>query len=97
MRHDQNMVSPLRARVIAVLEQAGYRNSETSLPLYPAGTFSALGGDSGVNVTWRCWDATEAELAAMRTGIAAALRAAGLDVHESDARVHVRPPGEPAG
>lgn len=90
------MVSPLRARVIAVLEQAGYRNSETSLPLHPAGTFSALGGDSGVNVTWRCWDATEDELAAMRAGIVAALRADGLEVHEAGTRLYVPPPGEPA-
>lgn len=87
------MVSPLRARVIAVLEQAGYRNSEHHLPLHPAGTFSALGGDrTGVNVTWRCWDATEAELAAKREGIAAALWAAGLEAHESDIRIYVPPP-----
>jgi hypothetical protein len=77
------MISPLRAQVIAVLEQAGYRNSEDSLPVHSSGgTFSATGGSAGVNVTWRRWDASGDELGELRAGIAAALRAAGLEVHE---------------
>jgi hypothetical protein len=87
------MVPPLRAQIISVLEQAGYKNSEASLPTYASGgTFSALGGDTGVNVTWRRWDATEAELGELRAGIAAALRAAGLEVHELDSRIYVPGP-----
>jgi hypothetical protein len=84
------MISPLRAQVIAVLEQAGYRNSEDSLPVHGSGgTFSATGGSAGVNVTWRRWDASEDELGELRVGIAAALRAAGLDVHELGTRIFV--------
>jgi hypothetical protein len=76
--------------VIAVLEEAGYRNSEDSLPVHGSGgTFSATGGSAGVNVTWRCWDATEAELGELRAGIAAALRAAGLELHEQGTRIYV--------
>jgi hypothetical protein len=38
--------------VIAVLEKAGYRNSEDSLPVHDSGgTFSATGGNADVNVT----------------------------------------------
>ncbi|HJY60766.1 MAG TPA: hypothetical protein VJ418_30675 [Streptosporangiaceae bacterium] len=82
--------SPLRAQVIAVLEQAGYRNSEDSLPVHSSGgTFSATGGSAGVNVTWRRWDASEDEIGELRVGIAAALRAAGLDVHELGTRIFV--------
>jgi hypothetical protein len=40
-------------------------------------------------VTWRRWDASEDELGELRVGIAAALRAAGLDVHERGARILV--------
>jgi hypothetical protein len=84
------MVSSLRLQVIAVLEQAGYRNSEDSLPVYGrGGTFSATGGSAGVNVTWRRWDASEDELGELRAGIAAALRAAGLEVHELGTRIFV--------
>jgi hypothetical protein len=84
------MVSSLRLQVIAVLEQAGYRNSEDSLPVYGrGGTFSATGGSAGVNVTWRRWDASEDELDEMRVGIAAALRAAGLETHELGMRIFV--------
>jgi hypothetical protein len=84
------MISPLRAQVIAVLEQAGYRNSEDSLPAHSSGgTFSATGGSADVNVTWRRWDASEDEIGELRVGIAAALRAAGLDVHELGTRIFV--------
>jgi hypothetical protein len=83
------MISPLRAQVIAVLEQAGYRNSEDSLPVHSGGTFSATGGSAGVNVSWRRWDASEDEIGERRVGIAAALRAAGLDVHELGTRIFV--------
>jgi hypothetical protein len=82
--------SRLCAQVIAVLEQAGYRNSEDSLPVQGSGgTFSATGGSAGVNVTWRCWDASEDKLGELRIGIAAALRAAGLEVHELGTRIFV--------
>lgn len=82
----------MRAQIISALEQAGYRNSEDNLPLPGSGgTFSAIGGSIGVNVTWRFWGATEAELADLRAGIAAALRAAGFEVHELDSRLHVAP------
>ena len=95
------MISLLRTQVIAVLEQAGYRNSEDSLPVHSSGgAFSATGGSTGVNVTWRRWDATEDELGELRAGIAAALRAAGLDVHELGTRIFVsggrREDAEPA-
>ena len=84
------MISLLRTQVIAVLEQAGYRNSEDSLPVHSSGsTFSTTGGSAGVNVTWRRWDATEDELGELRAGIAAALRAAGLEVHELGTRIFV--------
>lgn len=84
------MTSSLRAQVIAVLEQAGYRNSEDSLPVHGSGgTFSATGGNVGVNVTWRRWDASEDELGQLRVGIAAALRAPGLEVHELGTRIFV--------
>jgi hypothetical protein len=84
------MISLLRTQVIAVLEQAGYRNSEDSLPVHSSGgAFSATGGSTGVNVTWRRWDATEDELGELRAGIAAALRAAGLEVHELGTRIFV--------
>ena len=53
------------------------------------GAFSATGGSTGVNVTWRRWDATEDELGELRAGIAAALRAAGLEVHELGTRIFV--------
>ena len=44
------------------------------------------------------WDATEAELGELRAGIVAALRAAGLKVHELDTRIYVPPAGlEDAG
>jgi hypothetical protein len=50
------MATTLRTRVIEILEQAGYRNSEASLPTYASGgTFSALGGGTGVNVEVRWW------------------------------------------
>jgi hypothetical protein len=76
--------------VIAVLERAGYRNSEDSLPVHSSGgTFSATGGSAGVNVTWRRWDASEDELRELRGGIAAALRAAGLEAHELGTRIFV--------
>ena len=93
------MISPLRAQVIAVLEQAGYRNSEDSLPVHSSGgTFSATGGSAGVNVTWRRWDASEDELGELRVSIAAALRAAGLEVHELGTRIFVSGSGpEDAG
>ena len=84
------MISPLRAQVIAVLEQAGYRNSEDSVPVHSSGgTLSATGGSASVNVTWRRWDASEDEIGELRVGIAAALRAAGLDVHELGTRIFV--------
>jgi hypothetical protein len=54
-----------------------------------SGTFSATGGNAGVNVTWRCWDSSEDELGELRVGIAAALRAAGLEVHELGTRISV--------
>ena len=41
MKHDQNMITTLRAQVIEILEQAGYRNSEAALPAYPAAAPSA--------------------------------------------------------
>ena len=45
MGNDQNMITALRAQMIEVLEQAGYRNSEASLPTYASGgAFGALGG-----------------------------------------------------
>jgi hypothetical protein len=47
----------------------------------------------GVNVTAERWDATEAELGELRAGIVAALRAAGLKVHELDTRIYVPPTG----
>jgi hypothetical protein len=51
-------------------------------------------------VTWRRWDASEDELGELRAGIAAALRAAGLDVHELGTRIFVsggrREDAEPA-
>jgi hypothetical protein len=81
-------------RPIAALEQAGYRNSECSLPVYASGgAFSAIGGGEGVNVTAERWDATEAELGELRAGIVAALRAAGLKVREPDTRIYVPPVG----
>jgi hypothetical protein len=84
------VISPLRAQVILVLQQAGYRNSEDSLPVHDSGgTFSATGGSAGVNVTWRCWDSSEDELGELRVGIAAALRAAGLVLHELGTRIFV--------
>jgi hypothetical protein len=84
------MASSLRAQVIAVLQQAGYWNSEDSLPVHASGgTFSATGGSVGVNVTWRRWDSSEDELGELRVGIAAALRAAGLEVHELGTRIFV--------
>ena len=84
------MVSSQRAQVIAVLEQAGYRNSENNLPVHGSGgTFIATGGSADVSVTWRCWDASGDELGELRAGIAAALRAAGLQVHELDTRIYV--------
>jgi hypothetical protein len=90
MRHDQNMIAKLRAEVIEVLEAAGYRNSEDNLPTYVSGgTFSAIGGDAGVTVTCDRWDATEAELGELRAGIAAALQAAELEVHETSNRLYV--------
>jgi hypothetical protein len=58
--------------VIAVLEQAGYRNRECRLPTYASGgAFSTIG--SGVNVTAERWDASEDELGELRAGTAAAL------------------------
>ena len=90
MEHDQNMITTLRAQVIEILEQAGYRDSEASLPTYPSGgTFSALGGGTGVNVEVHWWDASADELAELRAGVAAALRAAGLEAHELDSRIYV--------
>jgi hypothetical protein len=84
------MASSRHAHVIAVLEQAGYRNSEDSLPVHSSGgTFSTAGGSPGVNVTWRRWDASQDQLGELRVGIAAALRAAGLEVHERGARIFV--------
>jgi hypothetical protein len=84
------MASSRHAHVIVVLEQAGYRNSEDSLPVHSSGgTFSTAGGSPGVNVTWRRWDASQDELGELRVGIAAALRAAGLEVHERGARIFV--------
>ena len=84
------MVSPLRAKVIAVLEQAGYQHSVDHVPTYASGgTFSVMGGEIGVTVTWQRWDATEAELGELRAGIAAALRAGRLDVHELDSKIYV--------
>jgi hypothetical protein len=82
-----------RARVVEVLEQAGYRNSEDHLPTYASGgVFSAVGGGrSGVDVTVDRWDATGAELAVLRAGIAAALQAAGLEVAELNGRLYVPP------
>jgi hypothetical protein len=79
------VVTTLRIRVIEVLEQVGYRNSEGSLPTYASGgTFSALGGGTGVNVEVRWWDATADELAELRAGVVAALRAAGLEVPRAE-------------
>jgi hypothetical protein len=59
------MIPPLRARVIAALEVAGFRSSEHHLPVYSGGgCFSAIGSDrTGINVTALRWDATPAELA----------------------------------
>jgi hypothetical protein len=86
------MVPSLRAQIISVLEQAGYRHRETGLPVYPVGAFLVIGNDRmGASVTAQLWDGTEAELAALRAGIAEALRAAGLEVHESDTRIDVPP------
>lgn len=86
------MISPLRARVIAVLEQAGYRHRETCLPVYPAGAFLVIGNDQmGCSVTAQLWDGTPAELAALRTGFAEVLGAAGLEVRESATRIVVPP------
>jgi hypothetical protein len=76
--------------VIGVLEQAGYRNSEASLPTYASGgAFGALGGGTGVNVEVHWRDASADELAELRAGVAAALRASGLDVHELNSRIYV--------
>ena len=86
------MISPLRARVIAVLEKLATATARPACRCNPVGTFSALGGDSGVNVTWRCWDATEDELANLSRGIVVALRAGGLEVHELSTRICVLPP-----
>jgi hypothetical protein len=84
------MISPLRAQVMTVLEQAGYRNSEDSLPAPSSGgTFSATRGSAGAGVTCRRRDASEDELGELRAGIAAALRAAGLDAHERGTRILV--------
>ena len=82
------MIAKLRAQVIEVLEAAGYRNSEDSLSMYASGgTFSTLGGDTGVSVTCDRWNASSDELAELRTGIVAALRAAGLEAAELDGRL----------
>ena len=40
-------------------------------------------------MTCRRWDASEDEIGELRVGIAAALRAAGLDVHELGTRIFV--------
>ena len=87
------MIPQLRAQVIAVLEQAGCRNREDSLPTYASGgCFSVIGGDrTGVNVTCQRWNASEDELGELFAGIAAALRSAGLEVHELASRVYVAP------
>jgi hypothetical protein len=84
------MISPLRAKVIATLEAAGYRNSEDYLPAYAdGGTFSAIGTDA-ISVTCRRWEANPDELAELRAGILAALRAGGLEVAEEDRRLVVQ-------
>ena len=42
-----------------------------------------------MNVEVRWWDASADELAELRAGVAAALRAAGLEAHELDSRIYV--------
>jgi hypothetical protein len=75
--------------VIGALEQADYRNSEASLPTHATGgTFSALGGGSGMNAEVRWWGASADELADLRACVGTALRATGLDVHELDSRIY---------
>jgi hypothetical protein len=84
------MVTTLRARVIEILERAGFRNREDSLPTYASGgTFSATGGGPGVSIRVQRWDASEAELGELRAGIATSLRAAGLETIEMETRIYV--------
>lgn len=81
----------LRARVCAALESAGFRDREQCLPLYGAGgCFAAVGGSrAGVNVTCDWWDASPMELGSLRTGVRAALLAAGYVVHAEPGRLYV--------
>jgi hypothetical protein len=87
------MIPPLRARVIAALEVAGFRSSEHHLPVYSGGgCFSAIGSDrTGINVTALRWDATPAELAELLAAVATGLRAAGFRVDDLGARLYVPP------
>ncbi len=82
-------IPPHRARVIAILEAAGFRNREDHLPLYrDGGTFSAVGPVSvGVTVEW--WSASGEELAGLLERIAATLRDAGLVVVHRGDRLYV--------
>lgn len=76
----------LRARVIEVLERAGFRNREDNLPTkHSGGTFSVVGA-IGVNVYAEWWSGDERDLLKR---MAAALRDAGLEVHDRGDRLDV--------
>lgn len=79
-------ILPLRARVIAALEAAGYRNRENHLPTRSnGGTFSVVGSGS-VNVTAEWWNGNERELLSR---LATVLRAAGFEVYDRGDRLYV--------
>jgi hypothetical protein len=88
-----NMISPLRARVIEVLEAVGFHNSENHLPVQDGpGTFSVIGGSwTGVNVSVARWDASAAELEELREAVRQALEGAGLTVVAEPRRLYVPP------
>lgn len=79
-------IPPLRIRVIAALEAAGYRNREDHLPTrHSGGTFSVVGSGS-VNITAEWWSGDKRELLGR---LAAVLAAAGFEVHDRGDRLYV--------
>jgi hypothetical protein len=76
----------LRARVIEILEAAGFLNREDHLPIHASGGTFAVVGAIGVYIYAEWWSGDERDLLVR---MAAALRDAGLEVEDRGDRLGV--------
>lgn len=82
----------LRERVEAVLERAGFKAYDTTLPTYSSRGVFFLKPGVGVTVEVLWWDSSEGDIRALLLRFAAALRDAGLVVEDRGDRLYVEEP-----